>query len=621
MRFKLLLLLLLSTVLFANIITIDTNTKSIDILSNSEIFIDKSKQLTIKEVLKEDLVFEQNSKHILSYGYSPDFNVWIKFTIHNNSNTNIEKIVEYENSLTTNVNFYDPNKEYREQQGGLFSKEFSRNSVNPTFKSYLKANSTNTYYLQVSSHITTLIVKLKLWDEESFFNKELLHQIVLALFFGSMLILGLYNLFIFFFTKDLSYFYYVLYIFGIVFHQLVYVGFIKFFIADPKNIHTLIEAASVIVAFPVLALGMFTKTFLNTQQYPKHNMILNLFLILIPLAIIFFLLTQGYDKFRNLFTMMLLVYLMYLTLYSTIKGNKQAYFILFAWTIFLTSGMLMFLSSAGVFNIYEYIPYFVEISFVLEAIAFSIALANRINSLQKEKNEANQKLLIQQKNETQILTKRVEERTKDLRKALEEKSILLKELNHRVKNNMQTIVSLIRLQNDELSDKKLQDVLTTIQNRINAMSHLHELLYRKDDISHINAYEYFEILVEEVKYSYENSVEIKLDIKTELKVEDAIYCGLILNELLTNSFKYAFGNSKGEIKIELRKSLDMYFLKVKDNGIGYDKNSIGNNSLGMLLIHTLAKEQLDGTIKVDSSNGVDVLITWKDYEKGKSSSS
>nr|WP_267884058.1 7TM-DISM domain-containing protein [Halarcobacter anaerophilus] len=229
---------------------------------------------------------------------------------------------------------------------------------------------------------------------------------MLSLFFGAMLILGVYNLFIFFFTKDISYLYYVLYIFGILFHQLAYVGFAKLYIFDTENMIRVIKSASIIVAAPVLALGLFTKNFLKTKQYKIHNIILDIFLVLIPVSILFFLLTESFDKYRNVITMLFLVYLMYITLYAALKKNKQAYFILFAWTIFLTTGMLMFLSSAGIFDIFEHIPYLIEISFVSEALVFSVALANRINSLQEEKEIANQKLLIQQQNETQRLAKK-----------------------------------------------------------------------------------------------------------------------------------------------------------------------------------------------------------------------
>lgn len=611
---KIIILFLLTTIIYAKPIEVNEQTKAIEILSKSQVYIDNSRTLTINEIKNKK--FYENSKKLLAFGYSPNFDVWIKFTLHNSSKKTIHKILEYDNPLATNVYFYNPKIDYIEEQGGLFAKKSKETTVNQIFSIYLNPDETQTYYVKAASYITALIIKLNLWDMDSFFHKEVKHQIILSLFFGAMLILGIYNLFIFFFTKDISYLYYVLYIFGILFHQLAYVGFANLYIFDTQQMRTVIEGASIIVAAPVIALGLFTKNFLRTKQYPTHNTILNVFLVLIPISILFFLLTTQYDKYRNIITMLFLIYLMYVTLFAAVKKNKQAYFILFAWTIFLTSGMLMFMSSAGIFDVYEHVPYLIEISFVSEALVFSVALANRINSLQEEKDEANKRLLVQQQNETQRLSKKVEERTKDLTKTLEEKSLLLKELNHRVKNNMQTIVSLIRLQNDDMEDDRLQDVLITIQNRINSMSHLHELLYRNEDISHINAYEYFEILIEEVKYSYEREIDIHLNIKTNLKIGQAIYCGLILNELITNSFKYAFPKEEGDIYINLFKEGEYYILEVKDNGVGYNKDSISNRSLGLTLVKTLAEQQLEGDLTIDSSKGVDVLIKWKENDKG-----
>ncbi|PLY06970.1 MAG: histidine kinase [Arcobacter sp.] len=611
---KIILFLLISSLVYAKPISINNDTHFIDLLSSSEIYIDKTRKLTVKEIETKKNEFKKNNKKLLAFGYSPNFDVWIKCSLYNSSNRTIRKIIEYDNALTTHIVFFDPHNNYLEQRKGLSYDVSNKKTVNPIFNIEINPKETVTYYIKASSHITTLIVKLKLWDNNAFFTKEIKHQIVLAIFFGAMFILAIYNLFIYFFTKDISYLYYVFYIFGIIIHHLVYVGFASLYLLDTKNMNLAIELASVIVALPVLALGFFTKSFLKTKQYPKNNIVLNSFLILIPVSIVFFLLTDKYDNYRNTITLLLLFYLMALTLYATLKKNKQAYFILFGWSIFLTSGMLMYLSSAGIFNIHQYIPYLIETSFTLEALVFSIALANKINNLQKEKDEANEKLLIQQKNETHRLSKKVEEKTKNLRKALDEKNLLLKELNHRVKNNMQTIVSLIRLQNDEISDKKLQDVLITIQNRINAMSHLHELLYSQDDISHINAYEYFEILIDDVKSSYENNIKLHLNIQSNLEMEQAIYCGLILNELITNSFKYAFPNKKGNIFINLSKEKNTFLLNVQDDGIGYDK-TIKKDSLGLLLVNTLATEQLEGDIKIESSNGVNTLISWRKNEK------
>ncbi len=607
---KVFFLFIFSTTIYANSININESTTYLDILSKAEIYLDKTKKLTVQDIQKSQNKFKKNSKSLIGFGYSPNFNVWIKFTLHNKTDKIIKRVIEYGNTLTTHVIFFDPNKNYEKKEEGLFYKNSKRKTVNPTFEIELSPNQTATYYLKVYSFITTLIVKVNLWEESNFFNKEIKHQIVLAIFFGSMFILGIYNLFIYFFTKDKSYLYYVMYIIGIMIHHLLYVGYAKLYLLDNETMIKAIGFAPLIVAFPVYALGLFTKSFLQTSQYKIHDKILKAFLFLIPISIVFFLLTDEYDKFRNTITMLFLLYLMHFTLFASIKKNKQAYFILFGWIIFLTSGMLMFLSSAGVFNIYEYMPYLIETSFITEAIIFSIALANRINDLQKERNIMNERLIEQQKTETNRLFKKVEEKTLNLRKILDEKDLLLKELNHRVKNNMQMIVSLIRLQNDKIENRKLQDVLITIQNRISAMSHLHELLYRQNDISHISAFEYFETLTEEVKYSYDKvAVEISYDIQTDLDIEQTIYCGLILNELITNSFKYAFVNNQGEITIKLLKKDSFFTLIVKDNGIGYE--NISQNTLGLTLVTTLVTDQLGGEIQIDSKNHVKTTIKWK----------
>ncbi len=612
---KLVFLILFSSIIYGSSLSIDEKTQFYDLLPSSQIYIDKTKSLTIKDIQIKDKEFKKNDKQLLGFGYAPDFNVWIKFTLKNQTNKRIEKIIEYDNSLTTNIKFFNPNNNYVPQQDGLFTINQKRKTINPTFKIILQPHDIKTYYLKVHSDITTLIVKLNIWETDKFYTKEIKHQLVLALFFGAMFILAIYNLFIYFFTKDISYLYYVFYMFGIMIHHVMYVGLSYIYLLKADWINCVIQFAPLIVALPVFALGFFTKYFLQIKKYKMLNKILNIFLILILIFIstIIFIVTDEYDKYRNILTLCLFIYLIIITIYSAFKKNRQAYFILIGWFIIFIAMFFMLLSSSGIFNIYKYCPYFVEISLVLEAIIFSVALADRINGLQKEKNEVNNKLIAQQQNEKERFKIKVEEKTNDLKIALDEKGLLLKELNHRVKNNMQTIVSLVRLQADEIEDDKLQDMLITIQNRINAMSHLHELLYKQDDISHINSYEYFDLLIEEIKKSYDSDINIYFDIKIKLKMEKAIYCGLILNELITNSLKYAFPKKHGNINISLKKENQIYKLYISDNGIGYDQNNI-SNSLGLVLVNTLAKDQLAGKIKINSVDGVSVEINWNDYD-------
>jgi len=611
MFLKLIFLTLFTQVIFANEILVSDNTLEKEILSSSEIYIDYDRNITFDSINTSDVTFKKNSKSILSFGYDPDFDVWIKFKLTNNTNQTIPKIIEYNNPLTTHVEFYQQkNKKYTKIQEGSFFIQKNRNSLNPIFYVTLNPKETKVYYIKVSSYITTLIVKLNLWEEKYFFKQEIKNQLVLTLFFGAMLLLALYNLLVYFFIKDISYLYYVLYVTGIMVHHSIYVGMTSLYIVPHDYVKYLFDFAMVIVTFPILALAFLTKYFLQVKKYPVWNKILNILLVVTFISIFVFVYATEYNNIRSVIPAILFIYLMCLTIYASIQRNRQAFIVLLGWVMLFIAGVSMYLSSLGIYNIYEHVPYIIEVVLISEALIFSVALTDKIKQLQKKKNEANMELILQKEIETIKLTHIVNKKTHNLKVALDEKELLLKELNHRVKNNMQTIVSLIRLQSKKIKDEKIKEMFMTIQNRINAMSHLHDLLYSQDNITYINAYDYFSLVVNELKKSYDNDIDINLTIETDLKVEQSVYCGLILNEMITNSFKYAFPNNIGKIDIYLSKIDDRYILKIEDNGIGYNSTT-QTSTLGLILINTLSVDQLDGTIEVNSSNGVKVQITWK----------
>lgn len=607
LKFIYIVLLLCITSLPA--INVDNHTHFDEILSQSKIYIDNTKSLSLKDIRKKEKEFKDNNESLLAYGYAPKFDVWIQFTLKNTTDKPIKKILEYDNPLTTHIELYNLSDNHLMKEG-LYQVSQDRKTVNPVFPITLQPNESKTYYMKASSHITTFIMKLKLWTNDTFFQKEIQHQFILALFFGSMLILGIYNLFIYFFTKDISYFYYVVYIFGITLHQAIYTGLSNIYLFEHSIRILFIEYAPIVVAFPIFFLAFFTKSFLRLEQYPLNNKFLNIYLILFPCIVILSTIFHPFPEYRNLFALFLHIYLVIVTIYAAIKNNSQAYYILFGWFSVLTAVLLMYLSSIGLFEIYKYQLYIVEVVFVLETVIFSIALANRIKQLQKEKDNANAQLIYQQENEKQLLTIKVSEKTNDLKSALDEKEMLLKELNHRVKNNMQTIVSLIRLQLDDIDDIYVKNILSTTYNRITAMSHLHELLYFQTDISNIDAEEYFVLLTDEIRESYSQNINIHLNISAQLQIEQAIYCGLILNELATNALKHAFKENKGNLYIELTKDSTHYHLSVVDDGDGYTKKA-SSSSLGLVLVNSLVKSKLHGIITTDTSNGVQVNITWE----------
>jgi len=205
----------------------------------------------------------------------------------------------------------------------------------------------------------------------------------------------------------------------------------------------------------------------------------------------------------------------------------------------------------------------------------------------------------------------------ELVQSLKEKEVLLKEVHHRVKNNLQVISSILNLQSTYINDEKTLSILRESQNRVKSMSFIHESLYRTKDFNNIDFSEYIERLSKNMVYSYQyskNRILLKLDIdKVFLSLDISIPCGLIINELLSNALKYAFPeNKKGKILISVKEAKKTRIeIKVEDDGVGFPKDIDikKGESLGMLLVNTLV-EQIDGNIKVRSKEGTKYLITF-----------
>lgn len=204
--------------------------------------------------------------------------------------------------------------------------------------------------------------------------------------------------------------------------------------------------------------------------------------------------------------------------------------------------------------------------------------------------------------------KKAEERIKA---SLKEKEILLQEIHHRVKNNMQIISSLLMLQSRTITDKQALETLQSSQNRVRSMALIHERLYRSKDFERVDFAEYARSLTGHLISSYGiNSKLIRLDMDIKdvsLDINTAIPCSLIVNELISNSLKHAFPDGrKGEIKIAMH-PLDGNEIEliVSDNGIGIPEevDFRKTESLGLYLVYILAEDQLDGKIKLERSKG------------------
>ncbi len=206
-------------------------------------------------------------------------------------------------------------------------------------------------------------------------------------------------------------------------------------------------------------------------------------------------------------------------------------------------------------------------------------------------------------------------------KALKEKDTLLREIHHRVKNNLQFISSLLNLQARHVEDPRALDVLKEGQNRVKSMALIHQNLYQKENIASIGVKTYFEKLITSIYRSYnidENQIQFELDIESILlDVDSIVPIGLIVNELVSNALKHAFPEGRsGIVKISLREKDDALYLDVSDNGIGFEESTenIMNKSFGYKLINTF-RSQLDADLILDGSDGTSVSLKIRDYMK------
>jgi two-component sensor histidine kinase len=240
------------------------------------------------------------------------------------------------------------------------------------------------------------------------------------------------------------------------------------------------------------------------------------------------------------------------------------------------------------------------------------------------------------------LERRVEERTAELARANEalqveiaerkraeeqikaslgEKEVLLKEIHHRVKNNLQVVSSMLQLQSKNIKDKETVEMFQESRNRVRSMALVHERLYQSKDLARVDFAKYIRSLASYLCRSYgvnTNVIQLKTNLHDVfLGVDTAIPCGLILNELVSNSLKHAFPEGReGEIRIELRlDGNDKFTLMVSDNGVGLleDLDFRNTESLGLQLVNTLVN-QLEGTIELDRRGGTTFKITFAEIK-------
>jgi len=226
-------------------------------------------------------------------------------------------------------------------------------------------------------------------------------------------------------------------------------------------------------------------------------------------------------------------------------------------------------------------------------------------------------LIFLQYQKSKKLNKVLDQKNHEIQSALEDKELLLKEIHHRVKNNLQTISSLLNLQSKYV-DNEAKEAVQEGKNRVKSMALIHQKLYQSDNLKGIAFSDYLKNLSDILMQSYKTNkanIELELDVEPlNLDVDTAVPIGLILNELISNALKYAFPEGRnGKLEVSFKQLDDQLQLKVQDNGVGLEENALKKSSFGMMLIRVLA-EKLDATLDVVTDKGTSIQLMIKNYK-------
>ena len=599
LNFYLILLTLLSINLNALSTVEVSKAENISILEHSSIYLD-DRNLTLKQIVQNNY-FKPYSKKSINIGVSKKV-VWIHLQLKNSSNETIEKALVLNSPSLESISLYKGLKS-TPLLNGVLHDNMEHSTIYYSYNIKLPARTIQDYYLSVSSKYTTFYFNVTLQNEKQFRHNDIRKQAPRILMLGLLFGLMLYVLLLTFYSRDRSYFYYAVYLFMILYHQVSFLGLTQIYFPHwfiVFDIKLLIVKLALLLMSSIFFSISFLKIKSNSWLYKIY-----LFFILIAIGEI---IIGNIPKLYNLSLVLMIgvVFILFNFIAGVVayrQGQKQARLFILGFAVVSVAYLMIISDTFGFSSFLDYFPNILMWATTIEALVLTLAFADRYKILQVQKEEAD-------KNREEIIKKEVIDKTAQLNRALKAKELLLKEVHHRVKNNLQIILSMLRLQSDKIMDKTTLEKFVNLENRVNAISKTYNMLLPQENFDAIDMEEYVESLVQDVHDSMCDescNIDIDIDVDVMLPIKQSVYVGLIINELVTNSYKYAFREQKGSIEVELHEEENSFILTIRDDGEGfvYDKNS---KSLGLKLIHTLVEEQLSGNLEMNTINQTEYII-------------
>ncbi len=443
------------------------------------------------------------------------------------------------------------------------------------------------------------------WKNFLHFNKEEL--LINFYLYGFISALAIFSFLVALYLKDIAFLFYGLYLLAVLLQQGDYLGLNRF-IFPPMWQNFLIKTIIAKIALLLIFASFFAINFLRLQRFKK--------IFYTYLAIIFFsffsliLPQDGALAFYNV--IFLGLFLIFFNLFSALyvykKGVKEARFYLLGFFIAFLAYLAMILDALGIITIIYKQHNLLLIASSIEALFLLLAFADKYAILREQKERLDGLLLQELQSKKNQIEQEVQKKTKELQTALSEKELLLQELNHRVKNNLQIILSMLNLQKQNIP-LSCQEHFNKLDQRISAIAHTYSFLIGTKELKEVDMKEYLHTILQDLsKFFNKKNIQIVENIHLKLPLKEAVYIGIIINELVTNAFKHAFSSSqKGIIEIKLYQENGKKILIVSDSGKGFDKEK-ATSSLGLKIVYLLATRQLNGKITLHSNNQTKCII-------------
>jgi len=603
------------TNLFASQILLYSDSTSVDVLSKASVLIDKNSKKNISEILKSTEDFKSVPSEFINYGYMFKDTLWVKFDVHNNSDKDILKYLVFDspNIDIINLHFQKDNKEHLEQNG-IFNRKSFESELAFSFKLNLKANETITYYLELKPITHSLHFTLKIKDYKTFKNDDLHHQLLLTIFFGILFVIMIYNLVIYINSRDTVYVYYSIFILSIFIHHLSIRGMVAYFM--PSNQDAIIMQAYMPIynlAFAIIAIFMFVRSFLNIQRYKKLYFVLKIFVYIVLIISILNSKENYILNYLTPFALLFAVYIEFIGLYLFIKTKeKNAKYFFMIWSISLAGMVGTMLYYVGILP--SAIPYLFEITVIIETFLFSIVLSSQIKSLQAEKLEKDKLILEQSK--------------------LASMGEMMQNIAHQWRQPLSEINAVAMKIDADFYKKRLDAI--SLEGDIQRIENI--TYHMSNTIESFNSY------FKENKQVYNTSIKEVIDkalnimsnslkeIKVDISVHDNSKININLSEfiqvitvILNNAIDALYSNEieKKMIYIKIDKLDLKYILEIEDNAGGIKEENINkifepyfttkfkSNGIGVGLYMSkmLIEESLNGSLTVSNTkNGAKFKI-------------